>query len=267
MRLLELFLVETTEEDRALVSLSSAVYNKLILPNKGIPLSDKPVELGKIGDNFDTPLEILNDVSIDLQSGDAFIKRVLRPGEKRNGAPILGAWDYDTNAIVFNIKYLDHPRMKTLVGHELRHAMDEKKSGDQAGLASRNDPEKPNAYSQPRKTSHKKEPKPGRKDWRYTASRSEINARFLEVMEILVTKQVPKAYANASPGDIKPKLINDLDALMTKFEIAEVFPERTDSPDYKRLIRRAMDMLQKETAHYEQELAKDGKPIKATGNW
>jgi phage terminase Nu1 subunit (DNA packaging protein) len=43
--------------------------------------------------------------------------------------------------------------------------------------------------------------------------------------------------------------MHDLTHLLLKYEIADLFPERTQSPDYKRLIKRAVDFIDKEIAH------------------
>ena len=246
MKLLELFVTETTEEDRALVPLSSAIYKTLIQPqiDTDIDYTDEDRELlklGKIGDHFDTPFTNLNDINIEIQGGVPFTKRIV--GLSDPTRMILAAWDYDTNSIVFNQDYLDADRIPTVVTHELRHALDDKKSNGKAGHPD-------NAYARPRKREYARD-----KEESYKARRDEINARFTEVMHIMMNL-IPKRIARYGSDNIMPQLQRDLNALLMKYEILQYFPERTASPDFKRLIKRAMDMITKELNHIASQQSK-----------
>ena len=254
MRLQELF--ETTEEDRALISLSSAVYDR-VKPYIGTD-DDSLISLGKIGDMVDTPLQAVNDVSVELLGGDAFIERAKDPDEDAamyEGKELLAFYEEDTRTVVLNSDFLDRQRMKTSITHELRHALDEIKSGSYPGNAKR--------YFTPKKKEHRKDDPYS--TTQYRAQPAEINARFVEVLDIL-SKRIPKWYDSnqLDAKDIKKKLSSDFNNLLVKFEIADLFPERTQSKDYKRLVKRAYDFMQKEINHIESQpdIIK-----RATGNW
>ncbi len=259
MRLQELF--ETTEEDRALVSLSHALYQKL-QPYVGVDpdYTDEDQELislGKIGELFDTPLTVLNNVNIDLQGGEPFERRAsgISAEDEFTGpeGQTLAMWNPPTNSIVFNLDYLDNGRLRPIITHELRHALDEYKSNWQTGQK----------YFTPKKKSHRKQDPYSDKS--YIAQPAEINARFLEVLDIL-TNRIKAAY-NLPPDQIKGKILTDFKNLLAKYKITELFPEGTDSPDYKRLLKRGYDYIQKEMNHIESELQKSGQPKTTQGSW
>jgi hypothetical protein len=82
-----------------------------------------------------------------------------------------------------------------------------------------------------------------------------------------LSKRIPQWYNKLDAKDIKKQLSTDFKNLLNKYEIADIFPEKTQSSDYKRLVKRAYDFMQKEMAHVESELAKKGTPKKATGSF
>lgn len=243
-------LLETTEEDRALISLSAAIYKKLA-PSVELGAA---VHIGRIGDVFDTPLVALEDVSIDIQSGDEYYQRagVSNAGDL-DGKESLAFWDEDTRTIVLNAEYLGRDRMQTTITHELRHALDAVKANSYPGGASR--------YFTPKKKEHRKDDPYS--TVQYRAMPAEINARFIEVLDKL-SQIVPKRYAVLEPNQLRPRLVHDLNQLLNKYEIVDLFPEKTASPDYKRLMKRAYDFIKKEMDHYE---AQSGTTKRATGNW
>ena len=252
MRLQELF--ESTEEDRALISLSSAIYAQLkqyINVDQDYTDEDQElISLGKIGDLFDTPIGVLNNVSLELQGGQPFLRRAeAMAGEDDlsfSGKIIMGIWDEKTNSAIFNLDYLDSDRMRTSITHELRHALDEYKSGSFPPSPKNKNPEKTNRYSVPKKKAHRKEDPYS--NMQYLAQPAEINARFTEVLDTLATGIIPRA-SKLQPDQVRPKVMHDLNHLLTKYEIADLFPEKTQSRDYKRLIKRAVDFIDKELAH------------------
>lgn len=224
MKLQELFLVESSEEDRAIASLSSVVYNGL---QDYVGISENVV-LGKIGDLFNTPLVALNDITIELQS-DEDIRHAL--DVKDPAAMAFGYWDLPTSTIVLNHDLLNTERMKTTVAHELRHALDDVKSNNVASSSP--------SYNRPRKKEHA---------GIESAQPSEINARFVEVLQVLA-KRAPQWFAKVTPQRTRERLLNDFDHLLVKYEIANLFPEKTKSSDYKRLLKRGYDFIQKEIDH------------------
>ena len=104
MRLQELFLVETTEEDRAIISLAAVVYRHVIKYADYIdPESTEPLDIGKIGDFADTPLDGFEDIKIELQQGDALGKRTAAANnEEYDGKEPRGVWFNEIPAIALN---------------------------------------------------------------------------------------------------------------------------------------------------------------------
>jgi hypothetical protein len=243
MRLQELFLVETTEEDRALISLSSAIYNKVSpYTYTDIDYDDEDqqlVTLGKIGDLFDTPITVLDDVRIEIQGGEPFIKRVddipSTESIRLSSGRAMAFWDDTTKAIVLNADYIDSYRMRTTITHELRHALDEIKSDSFGSGEAKN-------YFLPKKKEHRDGIN------QYKAQPAEINARFVEILDLLANRIIPRA-SELNPNNIKEKVLHDFNHLLLKYDIADLFPEKSQSKDYKRLIKRAVDFIDKELEH------------------
>jgi hypothetical protein len=221
MKLQELFLIESSEEDRAITSLSSAVYAGL---QKYVGIGENII-LGKIGDLYDTPLVALNNVVIELQC-DTDIKRALEVTDPLVMA--YGYWDSPTHTIALNYDLINADRMKTTVAHELRHALDDVKSNNAASSSV--------SYNRPRKKQH---------TGNVAAQPSEINARFIEVLQV-IAKRAPLWLAKVTPDRARDRLHNDLTHLLTNYHIAQFFPEKTQSPDYKRLLKRGTDFIDKE---------------------
>ena len=244
---------ETTEEDRALISLAQAIFDHI---QQYADSDEQVINLGEIGELFDTPVGVLNEVYLSLVDDETMFDELqsrsskpLNPNDKR-----YGFWDGSEGQelIILNIKYIPH--IKSIISHELRHALDDYKSKFAASSSEK--------YTTAKKKLHKDSQDP---HVSYEASRNEINARFLQVLDILV-KRVPMAY-KLEPSEIKPQLLKDFNNLLTKFKIAYLFPEKEKSPDYKRLLKRGYDFMQKEMSHIESSLANAGTPKVATGNW
>ena len=244
MRLQELF--ETTEEDRAIVSLSSTIY-KYIQHFKDD--SNTTINLGKIGQLFNTPLNVLDNVTLQLADPESLDKAYEQSADEpvNPNSVGYGFWDPATETIFLNSKYIAD--IKTIISHELRHALDDYKSEFKAGDS--------DSYFSPRKQKHKN----ADRITNYNAQRGEINARFLQVLDILA-RRINMAYNNLPPDQIKPRIMTDFTNLLNKFKISYLFPEKEKSEDYKRLMKRGYDFIQKESTHIE---ASTGK--KATGNW
>jgi hypothetical protein len=252
MRLVELFLNETTEEDRAIISLSSAIYKKL----EGDYIGYEPdytdedaelIDLGKIGNMFNTPIPDLDNIGIELQGGEEFLRRADRLGTdgEVKASKIYAFWDDDTRSVVLNLDFLDHPRMRTVITHELRHALDDVKSGTYPASPKNKSPDEERAYFRPRKKEHRKlDPY---SNMAYRAQPAEINARFTEVLDEL-TVRLPRLYARFGDQTFD-YAVTTLNNLLKHFEIADIFPEKEQSRDYKRLMKRAADLITKELDH------------------
>ena len=265
MRLQELF--ETTEEDRALASLSSAIYTKLQEFQYGVDEyneSNETYNVGKIGDIFDTSIPSLDNINIKIQSDDGIFKRVKMHNLDVKRDPykefISGAWDASEDAIIFNEDHLNSNNMKTVVTHELRHALDDIKSDYKAGESKKYFPAS-NKY----KYSGEPENTPVIPAKDYSNQGGEVNARFAEVLHA-ATMSIRRAYA-LPPDQIKAKIMQDLRKNFAITHIADSFPQKEKSPQYKRLMSRALDFITKEMQYHESLLAQQGRPKHATGSF
>jgi len=261
MRLQELFLVETTEEDRALISLSSAIYNYIqkyeeesVEPEYDgddfddeyddfdSPKDEKVIMVGNIGSLFNTPIDILNPITIELQSSYGIRERL----DKEDGSDVtkgptgevLGIWYGANSTMVLNKDYLTSNAMKTTITHELRHALDDYKSNFQANKIG-------GRYSIPRNKAYRDAPKhPELGNVKYLAEPAEINARFLQVLHAMVP--IIRRAAALEPNRVRPAIMSSLQKHLEARKISSLFPEKEKSKDYKRLMKRAMDFIEKE---------------------
>lgn len=263
MRLVELFLNETTEEDRAILSLSSAI-SKYIQQfettddtgdgwqDKDYDVDDddfdeieddKPQKLGKIGDLFNTPLEGLNHINLELQSDYGIRLRMKKEGGREIKRPedemIYGLWYGSSDTVVLNKDFIGSNALKTVVSHELRHALDDIKSNYQANKTG-------GRYSTPKKKEHRKND-PYQPNLSYLAEPAEINARFVEVLHLLVAS-IQRA-AKLPNVDLRDHAMKEFKRFLQAKSIAKLFPETTQSKDYKRLVKRGVDFIEKEIAH------------------
>ena len=238
MRLVELFIIETTEEDRTIISLANVIYRHVGKYSDYVdPESTKPVPVGKIGDFADTPLDGFEDINIELQQGEALGRRVATANqEEYDGRKIGGIWSNTGPTITLNADNVSSERIKSTIVHELRHALDDLKSEGRAGSSER--------YSTPKKKEHRKKDPHSEKNYPYLAAPEEINARFGEVLNGL-TDSISKN-ANMRPDQLWDHEIKVLKRLLSAYDISTLFPEREKSKDYKRLIKRAVDFIQKE---------------------
>lgn len=257
MRLREFFLTETAEEDRAIISLALPIYKYLQqYADQDLDYDDEDeiIYVGKIGQLFDTPLEGLRHVRLEIQSDIGLLERINDRRALSGEKPIFeapgGVWYSDTNTIVLNADYLSVDSMKSAISHELRHALDDVKSDYRVSDSA--------FYSTPRKKSHRKvtkDPKLG--DLTYLAQPAEINARFVQVLDDMVPniarmKSLPLEKARRNLHKI-------LIYRMEKNEIAQLFPEKEKSKHYKRLLKRGAEFIDKELAYHHSELEKNKK--------
>ncbi len=262
MRLQEL--LETTEEDRGLISLSSAISDYLktvdVDSEENAPEyddeydsdfdddrgeRDEPIILGKIGDLFDTPFEVLNKVTLELQSGFGLKARDGRSNDGPTGSIIKGLWDGNNGTLVLNKDYVGTKSIKSTIAHELRHALDDYKSNGEAFKIG-------GRYVTPKKKEHRKPTNdPYFGNVAYLAEPAEINARFVQVLHDLV----PVIQRSVKlPGDNgKRSIESGLNKLFQDHKIADLFPEKTKSKAYQRLVKRAHDFINKELAHVQKQ--------------
>jgi hypothetical protein len=257
MRLVELFLTETADEDRAIISLASKIYGYIqqfddvsTEPEEFDPDFDddefaekdeKVITIGQIGDLFDTPLDILDPVTLELQSSYGIKERLKKEEEpgKESKNEVLGIWYNHNSTIVLNKDYLTANKMKSSIVHELRHALDDYKSNFEANWQNRR-------YTTPKKKEHRIA-KHDKDDTPYIAEPAEINARFLQVLDGMVDPI--KRAVKLEPEYANKLILGNLNKLLTSHRIIELFPEGLQSKDYRRLIKRAIAFIDKEVAY------------------
>lgn len=240
---------ETTEEDRAILSLASAIYKYLQkYADQDIDydnLDDEEQEIihaGKLGNIFDIPIEAFNNIKLELQSDYGLIQRIKRdkpdhfediPGAEAPG----GMWYNHNNTMVLNFDYLSSNIMKSIIAHELRHAMDDVKSNYKANQSTR--------YGTPKNKSYRKVTKdPHMGNLAYLAQPAEINARFIQVLNKIVD-HIP-TLAKYPKEQLTTRAERLLKQAMGAYNISHLFPEKEQSKDYKRLMKRGMDFITKE---------------------
>ena len=236
MRIHEL-IVETAEEDRAIMSLADVIYDylqqyadtELDYDETGV------IHIGKIGDLFDTPIPSMDNIRLEISSDEAIVDLVRRlNGRATPSDSHLGQWDPMEKAISLNADYLSTNRMRNIIAHELRHAMDDMKSLNRANQSTR--------YRTARNPADREDP-----DTAYRAEPAEINARFVEALHF-ISPVIPKL-AHLDPAAFRTKMTAYLNRAFEVKHIADMYPEKTDSPHYKRLLQRAWDFINKELAH------------------
>jgi len=236
MRIQEL-LVETAEDDRAILSLADAIYNYLqSYADTELDYDETGViHIGRIGDLFDTPIEILNSVRLEITPDEAIVDLARRLyGRATPADSHFGQWDPMNKAISLNADYLSSKRMRNVIAHELRHAMDDAKSLNRANQSTR--------YRTARSVQHQAD-----QDGAYQAQPAEINARFVEALNLLVP--VIAKLSTLDSTSFRTKMTAYLNRAFELKDIADYYPEKTANAHYRRLLQRAWDFINKELAH------------------
>ena len=238
MRLYELFLIETTEEDRALISLASAI-TEYLLQYRHIS-KDHLTDIGTIGELFKTPLEILNPITIEIASQDSIRRRLEQesPDDIKSDSEnqVAGLWYSDSKTIVLDSGNIGTNIMSSIVTHELRHALDDFKSAFKATAST--------SYTRPKQAIHRKSP-----DDLYMAQPLEINARFLQALNSIVDVINMSRKKGLTKEQTKDSALFELERAFLHYEIEDYFPDKQRSKDYKRLVKRGVDFVDKEIAH------------------
>lgn len=242
MRLQEFFLFETSEEDRAILSLAKAIGDHLLRYSGKV--SDE-VTVGKIGDLFNTPLEVLNPITINLETPEK-TKQDDPDYDPEN--PTAGTWSGSTSTITLNSDLIGSNSIKTYLAHELRHALDDYKSNFRANSWQ-------NKYSAPSsKLQHSVRNDPYSKNLPYLSQPNEINARFLQAL-YATTGNLQRAAKTKSPQELKDFAMTELKRWMQYYQIDQVFADK-NVKGYKRLLKRGVDYLNKEISHLSSKLKK-----------
>lgn len=236
MRIYEI-IVETADEDRAIISLANAIYDDLQkYADTDLDYDETEViYIGRIGDLFDTPIPGFNQVSLKIISDEAIIELARRLNRQATPADsYFGQWNPTENSISLNADYLSSNRMRGIIAHELRHAMDDLKSSKKANQSkryrsARNAADRTNSYTA------------------YGAQPAELNARFVEVLNVLVPVVSKLAHLDATT--FRKRITVYLKKAFELKNIADYYPEQTANPHYKRLLQRAWAFIDKELAY------------------
>lgn len=225
MKLVEL-IVETTEHDSIMLKMAKTIHKIIQKYDEDFTVYRQGKYLGKLETltniQKDTPLEILNSVHVELVN-DNTINRI------GNGNSIRALWNPDNKTIYLNTEYITDPRMRRLISHEIRHALDDFLSDFDVGQR----------YSTPKDKQFRyygKDPK--KKFAHYQARPDEINARFTEVLDLL-DDVIDNAIKNKTPN-IFEYLMNKFKKYLESKDITKYFPQGIQSNDYRRLYKRGI---------------------------
>lgn len=239
MFLREMFMFETTEDDREIVSLSTAITKYLRREFEFLDYQDTPEDLGLLGDEFDIMLPGIENVRLKVASSQYLTDLTGALDDREVG----GVWDGNTESIIINGDKINTTRISRIISHEIRHALDDYKSGFRAG-------EDDNRYDTPKKSVYRNAKDDPYMNHLYTLAKpAEINARFLEVLTD-IKHNIPKL-GNIDPEQMKDELIKIMNRSMAHKRIAELFPERTQSRDFRRLLSRAVGFIDQEIQHFQ----------------
>jgi hypothetical protein len=175
-------------------------------------------------------------------SDSALLDRIRKENPKARDAP-AGLWDANTRTIIFNADYLSTDFMKSTIAHELRHMLDDIKSEFRVAGSKR--------YSTPKDKEYRKTKNdPYAPDMQYLAQPAEINARFVQVLNSLVPKI--KRLSSQPKLVARDRLHKMLRYEMDVHDVAGMFRDKSNSRDYKRLLKRGADFIDKELEHVQQ---------------
>jgi hypothetical protein len=267
MKLFEL-LMETPQEDKVLIQLGRLISSQISPPkNKnGTKVGSLQQFIEQLPDQSKKVLQNkLNDIQLELHSPEKMQKAmdVARTNASTsNELPIsanaywrpsgdFGDYGDPEGTIVLNSNLVGTAEAAKKLAHELRHVLDDSKSQMKGADSKR--------YNTPRKKEHQND------EFSYLAQPAEINARFIEAMESL-SRAIPIIY-KLPPEKIRPRVKQAINQALANNRISELFPEREQSKDYKRLMKRALSFAQNEMTEFEQTLADQGRPKQALGNW
>ncbi len=269
MRLFEL-LLETPQEDKVIIQLARVINSALSDSSKKKPqsmqkyISMLPINMqNEIGDYF-------NNIRIELKSSDEISSYLNDTGSNSMSQDygnnrVVGLWHPDggpddspesntnspSGSIILNKDSIGTTEFISTLAHELRHALDDAKSKMGAADSKR--------YNTPRKKAHHDD------EYGYMAQPAEINARFIQAMESL-SRAIPVIYKLPSEK-IKPRIKQAINQAFSNNHISDLFPEKSESREYKQLIKRAVKFAEGEMAEFENTLTDQGRPKQATGNW
>jgi len=239
MKIQDLNINETAAHDRAILSLSVQI-SEYISKKYGEGTDRPPIHLGKIGDLFDTPLIGVQHIDLSVQNSkdikNTYKKTHPDPDSiEEDDGVYYGLWISTADTIVINSDYVGTNKFRTVVSHELRHALDDYISDYRASKSKR--------YDTPRNPQHRKRD-PYYPEIPYLAKPGEINARYLEALHRLNPK-IHRAVKRNDP-DLFNTVINDFKQALSSERIAELFPRGVADPSYRRIFMRGIDYIKNE---------------------
>ncbi len=165
----------------------------------------------------------------------------------KNEDGTIGMWIAANDDLVLNMEYLGTNTLKSVIAHELRHALDDYKSDFKTSDFERK-------YNKPKKEYQGVTADPEKGNAEYLSQPAEINARFVQVLHDLV----PVIKRAAALDTVKGKQLVDraFQKLLDSHQISMLFPEKTASKQYKRLVKRGVDFMQRELEYAKSELNK-----------
>lgn len=246
MKIQDLIVLETAAHDRAILSLSVAI-SSYIQRRYGDETGRPSIILGKIGDLFDTPLTAMNDITVSIENSqdieDTYKEHHPRPEDiVEDDGVYYGLWIPTINTIVLNSDYIATNKFKTVVSHELRHALDDYLSDYRASSSKR--------YDRPKNPRHRKAD-PYYPTVPYLAKPGEINARYLEALHRLNPK-IHRAVKRSDPN-LFNNVIDEFKQALKSEEIADLFPMGVSDPNYRRIFLRGIDYIKNEIQYAKQK--------------
>lgn len=233
------YLIETASDDHALVAIASIItnyvaerdtyfrkkYNKLDATQMGI------LSLGTISQivNKDSTNGIQALKSLPPEFGS--IKLRMKNLKDEDGT-YEGEWEPDYNRIILNYKMLeigfDPSNFKTYMVHELRHALDHYKANKKDSTKYYADKKRNDVIDNDFKA--------------YQSRDAEINARYAQAVASM-DEQLKRDFWTTGAFDSK-SIYSLVQSKFKRYDIAYLFPEKTESPQYKRLVNRAVQYIQ-----------------------
>lgn len=232
MRLQDLYLVETTVDDRNIISLATKLAAYLNSVDYNPYDIDDQIEISKISNVVKNPVHLLDDISVCVLSKTELIKR-FKDVVTNLVSGFSALWDPDTLTIYIGGDIIKSPRLSKLLSHELRHALDFVKSEERAADSIR--------YSRPKKPEHRDGTRT-----EYLAEPIEINARYLEVVHNVAIGMAAASKNKKAGKDLIDAGLDLFWDFMKKKNISFLFPEKEKSKDYKRLVSRGYQFIENE---------------------
>jgi hypothetical protein len=216
--------LEGIEDQHTLIRAANSLYAKL----KPMATSEfQPSEaqmLGPIGKFVNTGNKQIDAIDVVLYGAEEMQAFARQEYSEENAERYMGFWDPEYKMLVLNRDRLGESRMRTIITHELRHALDDILSGYRATSSDR--------YTQAPDASNSD------RDYQYLASPMELNARFSEVLH-LMTGVMRKALRE-NPANARDVAIKRFGEAMRARQIEQLFPEKTKSRTYRQLVKRGM---------------------------